>query len=104
MAERGPVQRSWPELLGGTLTGLWAAQQLGVDGNAALLICVGGTFLTYLLGCAFFPLRLCWWCGGKGMSSDSRGNMREKPCIRCGRKRILRRPGARLLGVRGRRE
>jgi hypothetical protein len=103
MADRDPVQRSWPELLAGTLLGLWVANRFGVDGMGAVLIGVVGAFLAYLVGCAFFPLRICWWCKGKGMISDKRGNMREKPCWRCGRKRILRRPGARLIGAQGHR-
>jgi hypothetical protein len=103
MADRDPVQRSWPELLAGTLLGLFVASRFGVDGMGAVLIGAVGAFLAYLVGCAFFPLRVCWLCRGKGMITDKRGNLRERPCFRCGRKRILRRPGARLIGAQGHR-
>lgn len=104
MASRDPVSRSWPELLAGALLGLFAAGQFRVDGGGAVLIAAGGVLLTYLIGCAFFPLRLCWWCEGKAMLSDKRGNLRERPCWRCKRQRVLRRPGARIIGAIGRRE
>jgi len=104
MASQDPVSRSWPELLTGALLGLFAAAEFGVEGDGAVLIAAGGVLLAYLIGCAFFPLRLCWWCGGKGMLSDGRRNFRERPCWRCKRQRILRRPGARLIGAIGRRE
>lgn len=101
MADRDPVSRSWPELLAGGLLGLLAAGQAGIDGGGAVLIAAAGAFAFYLIGCAFYPLRLCWWCGGKGMRSDRRGNMRERSCWRCKRQRILRRPGARMIGAMG---
>ena len=92
------------ELVIGALVGLWSAQQMGVDGTGALVVGAGGALLAYLAGCAMFPIRRCWWCKSKPFITDGRGNMREKPCIRCGRKRTIRRPGARLIGARGRRE
>lgn len=104
MVSRDPVSRSWPELVAGGLLGLFAAGQAGVDGPGAVAVAVVGAFVAYLVGCAFFPLRLCWLCRGKGMVSDGRQNLRERPCLRCGRRRILRRPGARLIGALGRRE
>jgi hypothetical protein len=101
---QGAVSRSWPELLAGALLGLFVAGRFGVDGNGALAIAAVGAFLAYLAGCAFFPMRVCWRCRGKGMMTDGRGNMRERPCFRCKRRRVLRRPGAVLIGAVGRRE
>lgn len=101
MADRDPVARSWPELAAGALLGLFAAQRLGLDGTTALFIAGLGAFAAYLIGCALFPRRFCWWCKGKNFWSDGRGNLAEKPCWRCHRKRILVRPGARLLGRGG---
>lgn len=86
------------------MIGLLVAQQTGVDGTGALIVAAIGSFLAYLVGCAIAPLRACWWCSGRAMLTDGRGNMREKPCWRCNRKRVLRRPGARLIGAKGRRE
>lgn len=104
MAAKDPVQRSWPELLAGTLLGIFVAQEFGVEGTGALLIAGVGAFLAYLLSCAITPIRVCWWCKGRQFLTDGRGNMRENPCWRCDRKRLIRRPGARLIGAKGRRE
>lgn len=103
MADRDPVQRSWPELLAGTLLGLWVANRFGVDGMGAVLIGVVGAFLAYLVSCVITPIRVCWWCKGKQFITDGRGNMRENPCWRCDRERLIRRPGARLIGAKGQR-
>lgn len=104
MAGRDPVSRSWPEFLAGALLGLFVAGRFGVDGTGALAIAAVGAFVAYLIGCALFPLRRCWLCGGKAFVTDGRGNMRERPCWRCKRRRIIRKPGARLIGAMGRPE
>lgn len=104
MTSQDPVSRSWPELVVGALMGIFAAGRFGVDGGAAVLIALGGAFVAYLIGCALFPLRRCWLCKGRAFITDGRGGMRERPCLRCGRRRIIRKPGARLIGAMGRRE
>lgn len=89
--------------LGGVL-GLLIASGLSIDAGAAwvlIAICAG---LGYLAWCAVFPIKRCWWCKGKEFITDGRGGMRQRPCWRCKRRRMIRRPGARWVGAHGRRE
>ena len=88
----------------GLVLGLLVAQRLGVDGGGAWFIGAIGAALIYLLDCALLPIDRCWACKGKQFIVDKRGKMRERPCARCRRRRLIRRPGARLIGAKGRRE
>ena len=90
-------------VLGGVL-GLLIAAQFGVDREAMWVITAFFAFLGYLGWCGLFPIKVCWRCKGKAFMTDGRGGMRERPCWRCKRKRLIRRPGARLIGAKGRRE
>jgi predicted acyltransferase len=89
--------------LGGAL-GLLIASSLGLDAGAAWVLAAVCALLGYLGWCAAFPIVKCRWCKGREFITDGRGGMRQRPCWRCKRKRLIRRPGARLIGARGRRE
>jgi hypothetical protein len=89
-------------LLGGVL-GLLIASGLGLDAGAAGVLTAVCAGLGYLAWCAAFPIVKCWSCKGEEFITDGHGGMRQRPCWRCKRKRLIRRPGARLIGVRGRR-
>ena len=87
-------------ILGGVLGGFLAAK-VGVDGGGALFVVGVCAFLGYLGWCAAFPIIKCWWCKGREFITDGHGGMRQRPCFRCGRRRLIRRPGARLIGAKG---
>ena len=87
-------------VLGGVL-GLFLAAQFGVDGGGAWVITAFFAGLGYLAWCAAFPIVKCWWCKGREFMTDGHGGMRQRPCPRCRRRRLIRRPGARLIGAKG---
>jgi len=87
-------------ILGGALGGFLAAK-VGVDGGGAMFVVGVCAFLGYLGWCALFPIKKCWLCKSRPFITDGRGGMRERPCWRCKRRRLIRRPGARLIGARG---
>ena len=103
MATDGVAQRSWPALALGALTGILAAGSWDIDGAGTVLLAVIGGVVGHLLDCACLPLQACWMCKGREFLGDRRGKLRERPCWRCGRERIIRRFGARLIGAQGRR-
>lgn len=88
--------------LGGAL-GLLLAAGLGVDAGAAWVLAGFFAVLGYLSWCAAFPIVKCWVCKGREFITDGHGGMRQRPCARCKRKRLIRRFGARLIGAKGRR-
>jgi len=87
----------------GGLLGLFIAAKLGADGGAVGVFTVFCAGLGYLGWCGLFPIKMCWRCKGKAWVTDGHGGMRERPCWRCKRRRLIRRPGARLIGAVGRR-
>jgi hypothetical protein len=90
-------------VLGGVL-GLLLAAGLAIDAGAAWVLTAVCAGLGYLGWCGLFPIVKCWRCGGNPWITDGHGGMRERPCWRCKRKRLIRRPGARLIGAHGRRQ
>ena len=90
-------------VLGGVL-GLLLASAAGVDGGGAWAVAALFAGLGYLAWCGMFPILRCWRCRGREYITDGRGGMRQRPCFRCKRKRTIRRPGARLIGAKGRKE
>ena len=90
-------------VLGGVL-GLLIASSLEIDAGAAWVLTVVCAGVGYLGWCTAFPIVKCWCCKGQEFMTDGHGGMRQRPCPRCRRRRLIRRPGARLIGAKGRRE
>lgn len=104
MAIPVPSLRVWPVPFAGGLLGLFTAGWFEVDGGGAVFIASLAAALAYLIWCAIVPIVRCWFCGADNFITDGMGGMRERPCWRCKRQRVLRRPGARIIGAIGRRE
>ena len=104
MAIPFPSFRVWPVPFVGGAAGLLVAHGFGVDGGGAGFIAMFTAVLAYLAWCGFYALVRCWVCGADNFITDGMGGMRERPCWRCKRRRIIRRPGAVLIGAKGRRE
>ena len=98
-----PSLRIWPVPFTGGALFLLGARQFGVDGGGAVFIALLGSILAYLAWCGMFPIIRCWVCGADNFVTDGMGGMRQRPCWRCDRNRLIRRPGARLIGAMGRR-
>ena len=104
MAIPFPSFRVWPVPFTGGVLGFFVASWFEVDGAASGIFMLGGALPAYLIWCAFVPLVRCWVCRADNFITDGMGGMRERPCVRCKRRRLIRRPGARLIGAIGRRE
>lgn len=104
MAVPFPSFRVWPVPFTGGLLSWFAAGRFEVDAGAAWIFAAAGAVVAYLAWCRVFALVRCWFCGADNFITDGMGGMTERPCWRCKRRRLIRRPGALLTGAKGRRE